>query len=166
MLHKELKNFFRFDKIKRVKKKWGEKMSKILDLGLNKDVEELLNKELLSLKNPFFSVFSSLSEEEKRRVFAKSVSSGFQALMADYDLVFSLIELFKHNLCVNKTSRDSFIHRNTLTYRLDKIKRLSGLDVKNFYDAQYCLALMFIYFEAKILGLNYDECKIKDTWGF
>ena len=128
-------------------------MGKIINLNLNSDVENLLNKELSGLKNPFFSAFVQLGVNEKQKIFETFISSGFQALMADFDLVQSVIEMFKHNLCISETSRDAFIHRNTLIYRLDKIKKLSGLDVRNFYDAELCKTLMIVYLEGKKMGL-------------
>ena len=41
----------------------------------------------------------------------------------------------KINLNVSETSRKLFVHRNTLVYRLDKIKKLTGLDLREFDDA-------------------------------
>lgn len=42
---------------------------------------------------------------------------------------------FENNLNVSETSRKLFVHRNTLVYRLEKIKRLTGLDLREFDDA-------------------------------
>ena len=36
---------------------------------------------------------------------------------------------------MSETSRKLFVHRNTLVYRLEKIKRLTGLDLREFDDA-------------------------------
>ena len=41
----------------------------------------------------------------------------------------------ENNLNVSETSRKLFLHRNTLTYRLDKIERQTGLDIRKFSDA-------------------------------
>ena len=40
-----------------------------------------------------------------------------------------------YNLNVSETSRGLFVHRNTLVYRLEKIKKLTGLDLREFDDA-------------------------------
>lgn len=41
----------------------------------------------------------------------------------------------ENNLNVSETSRGLFVHRNTLVYRLEKIKKLTGLDLREFDDA-------------------------------
>ena len=42
---------------------------------------------------------------------------------------------FRHDLNITSASRQLLIHRNTLNYRLDKIKRETGLDLRTFQDA-------------------------------
>jgi carbohydrate diacid regulator len=50
---------------------------------------------------------------------------------------------FENNLNVSETSRKLFVHRNTLVYRLDKIKKLTGLDLRQFDHAiTFKVALM------------------------
>ena len=50
---------------------------------------------------------------------------------------------FENNLNVSETSRKMFVHRNTLVYRLDKIKKLTGLDLREFDNAiTFKVALM------------------------
>jgi carbohydrate diacid regulator len=50
---------------------------------------------------------------------------------------------FANNLNVSETSRKMFVHRNTLVYRLDKIKKLTGLDLREFDNAiTFKVALM------------------------
>ena len=44
-------------------------------------------------------------------------------------------KFFENNLNVSETSRKLFVHRNTLVYRLEKIKKLTGLDLREFDDA-------------------------------
>ena len=44
-------------------------------------------------------------------------------------------KFFENNLNVSETSRQLFVHRNTLVYRLDKIERVTGLDLRKFDDA-------------------------------
>jgi len=47
------------------------------------------------------------------------------------------------NLNVSETARKLFVHRNTLVYRLEKIKKLTGLDLREFDDAiTFKVALM------------------------
>ena len=42
---------------------------------------------------------------------------------------------FRNDLNITAASKELFIHRNTLNYRLDKIKRETGLDLRTFQDA-------------------------------
>ena len=42
---------------------------------------------------------------------------------------------FENNLNVSETSRKLFVHRNTLVYRLEKIRKLTGLDLREFEHA-------------------------------
>ena len=44
-------------------------------------------------------------------------------------------KFFENNLNVSETSRKLFVHRNTLVYRLEKIKKLTGLDLREFDHA-------------------------------
>ena len=52
-------------------------------------------------------------------------------------------KFFENNLNVSETSRKLFVHRNTLVYRLEKIKKLTGLDLREFDHAiVFKIALM------------------------
>ena len=44
-------------------------------------------------------------------------------------------KFFENSLNVSETSRQLYIHRNTLVYRLDKLQKMTGLDLRNFDDA-------------------------------
>ena len=49
--------------------------------------------------------------------------------------LFTINKFFENNLNVSETSRKLFVHRNTLVYRLEKIKKLTGLDLRQFDHA-------------------------------
>ena len=53
----------------------------------------------------------------------------------DDETLQTINKFFENNLNVSETSRQLFVHRNTLVYRLDKIERLTGLDLRKFDDA-------------------------------
>ena len=53
----------------------------------------------------------------------------------DAETLFTIQRFFENNLNVSETSRGLFVHRNTLVYRLEKIRKLTGLDLRNFDDA-------------------------------
>jgi len=53
----------------------------------------------------------------------------------DSETIYTVQKFFENNLNVSETSRKLFVHRNTLVYRLDKIKKITGLDLREFDDA-------------------------------
>ena len=62
---------------------------------------------------------------------------------ADKETLFTIHKFFENNLNVSETARKLFVHRNTLVYRLEKIKKLTGLDLREFDDAiTFKVALM------------------------
>ena len=62
-----------------------------------------------------------------------ALKCGIEAL--DEDTLDTINRFFENNLNVSETSRKLFVHRNTLVYRLEKIKKLTGLDLREFEDA-------------------------------
>ena len=53
----------------------------------------------------------------------------------DEDTLETINKFFENNLNVSETSRKLYVHRNTLVYRLEKIKKLTGLDLREFDHA-------------------------------
>ena len=53
----------------------------------------------------------------------------------DDDTVVTIESFFANNLNGSETSRELYVHRNTLVYRLDKVKKNTGLDMRSFDDA-------------------------------
>ncbi|MBR0235250.1 MAG: helix-turn-helix domain-containing protein [Clostridia bacterium] len=61
----------------------------------------------------------------------------------DQETLSTIQKFFENNLNVSETSRKMFVHRNTLVYRLEKIKKMTGLDLREFEDAiTFKVALM------------------------
>ena len=50
----------------------------------------------------------------------------------DADTLDTINKFFENNLNVSETSRKLYVHRNTLVYRLEKIKKITGLDLREF----------------------------------
>lgn len=63
------------------------------------------------------------------------VDGDAKSIFADPDMLGTAEKFLEHNLNVSETARKLYMHRNTLTYRLDKIQRATGLDIRNFSDA-------------------------------
>ena len=63
----------------------------------------------------------------------------------DEETLETISKFFENNLNVSETSRQLYIHRNTLVYRLDKLDRSTGLDLRVFDDAiTFKIALMVV----------------------
>ncbi len=63
----------------------------------------------------------------------------------DEEALNTIHKFFENNLNVSETSRQLFVHRNTLVYRLEKIQKVTGLDIRVFEDAMtFRIALMVI----------------------
>ncbi len=56
-------------------------------------------------------------------------------LFKDDEMITTAEEFLNNNLNISETARKLFLHRNTLTYRLEKIERITGLDIRKFSDA-------------------------------
>ena len=84
----------------------------------------------LGIARLIYQLPTTLCEMFLREVFKKgSIDS------LDQETLFTIQRFFENNLNVSETSRKLFVHRNTLVYRLEKIKRLTGLDLREFDDA-------------------------------
>ena len=65
----------------------------------------------------------------------------------DEETLTTINQFFENNLNVSETSRQLFIHRNTLVYRLDKLQKNTGLDLRVFDDAiTFKIALMVVQY--------------------
>ena len=65
----------------------------------------------------------------------KEVLHGLTMDDFDEETLATVNKFFENNLNVSETSRQLYIHRNTLVYRLDKLQKMTGLDLRNFDDA-------------------------------
>ncbi len=72
---------------------------------------------------------------ETCRLFLDEVFKDVDDELLDDDTLLTINKLFENNLHVSETARQLYLHRNTLVYRLDKIQKTTGLDLKNFDDA-------------------------------
>ena len=68
-------------------------------------------------------------------MFLKEVFKRGSIESLDQETLFTIQKFFENNLNVSETRRKLFVHRNTLVYRLEKIKKLTGLDLREFDHA-------------------------------
>lgn len=90
----------------------------------------ILNYDELGIGRLIYQLPSKLCELFLDEIFKKD---GLEVL--DDETLLTIDKFFENNLNVSETSRQLFVHRNTLVYRLDKIERLTGLDLRKFDDA-------------------------------
>jgi len=69
------------------------------------------------------------------RIFIKEMLQGFSIDDIDEEMFTTVMKFFENDLNVSETSRELYIHRNTLVYRLDKLQKLTKLDLRKFSDA-------------------------------
>ncbi len=68
-------------------------------------------------------------------MFIDEVLQDIKIEQFDEETLTTAIKFFENNLNVSETSRKLYIHRNTLVYRLDKLQKMIGIDLRNFDDA-------------------------------
>ena len=91
------------------------------------------------------TMLEDLSEARIKEYMAQFRVGGAEEVFSDPDLASTAEQFLENNLNVSETSRALFAHRNTLMYRLDKIKRITGLDLKNFSDAVTFRVISILY---------------------
>ena len=79
------------------------------------------------------------------KMFIKEIFGGKSPDDFDEETLTTIYKFFENSLNVSETSRQLFIHRNTLVYRLDKLQKSTGLDLRVFEDAiTFKIALMVV----------------------
>ena len=90
----------------------------------------ILSYDALGIGRLIYQLPSKLCELFLEEIFKKESIN-----VLDEETLQTIYKFFENNLNVSETSRQLFVHRNTLVYRLDKIERLTGLDLRKFDDA-------------------------------
>ena len=102
-----------------------------IEVGKVFDTEKtVINYENLGIGRLIYQLPTTLCEIFLSEVFRKN---SIESL--DQETLFTINMFFENSLNVSETSRKLFVHRNTLVYRLEKIKKLTGLDLREFDDA-------------------------------
>ena len=74
----------------------------------------------------------------------------------DEETLHTINKFFENNLNVSETSRQLFLHRNTLVYRIEKLQKIIGLDIRTFDDAlTFKIALMVVNYMKYLDKLDY-----------
>ena len=102
-----------------------------IEVGKVFDTEKsVINYENLGIGRLIYQLPTTLCEIFLSEVFKKNTIESL-----DQETLFTINKFFENNLNVSETSRKLFVHRNTLVYRLEKIKKLTGLDLRLFDHA-------------------------------
>ena len=110
-----------------------------LDVGKVFETEKnIVSYENLGIGRLIYQLPTTLCEMFLQEVFKKG---SLESL--DRETLMTIQSFFENNLNVSETSRKLFVHRNTLVYRLEKIRKLTGLDLREFEHAiTFKVALM------------------------
>lgn len=90
------------------------------------------------------------------KMFIKEIFDGRSPDEFDEETLTTINKFFENSLNVSETSRQLYIHRNTLVYRLDKLQKSTGLDLRVFEDAiTFKIALMVVKYMKYMETLEY-----------
>lgn len=102
-----------------------------LEVGKVFDTEKnIVSYDNLGIARLIYQLPTTLCEMFLQEVFKRGSIENL-----DQETLFTIQKFFENNLNVSETSRKLFVHRNTLVYRLEKIKKFTGLDLREFDDA-------------------------------
>ena len=102
-----------------------------IDVGTVFDPDKtIMHYENLGIGRLIYQLPTTLCEIFLREVFKKNSLDSL-----DQETLFTINKFFENSLNVSETSRKLFVHRNTLVYRLEKIRKLTGLDLRQFDHA-------------------------------
>lgn len=102
-----------------------------IEVGKVFDTEKsIIHYDNLGIGRIIYQLPTTLCEMFLSEVFKKNPIESL-----DQETLYTINKFFENNLNVSETSRKLFVHRNTLVYRLEKIKKLTGLDLREFDHA-------------------------------
>ena len=126
--------------IKQVSKSYKEaKMA--LDVGkIFYSEKRIIAYNTLGIGRLIYQLPISLCEMFMHEVFGDNIPDSL-----DEETLTTINKFFENNLNVSETSRQLYVHRNTLVYRLEKLQKSTGLDIRKFDDAlTFKIALMVV----------------------
>lgn len=101
---------------------------------------------------------------ELAQMFLNEIFMNADEEIMDEETVTTINKLFENNLHVSEASRQLYLHRNTLIYRLDKIQKTIGLDLKKFDDAVVFKIALLILEYLKKTSKNQGKYEIKQPF--
>ena len=118
--------------------------------SLNQNGKEEKKSKTSHVKDSLFSAFCKtvmgcLNPDEQASISEKFLTPEIVSVMRDKELIECINAFFKNNLNISETSRNAFLHRNTLLYRIEKIHKITGLNIRNFEEAMSFKLLTIVY---------------------
>ncbi len=77
-------------------------------------------------------VVLKLSKAQRERLVSGYDLKSFARIFEDADLMATVDSFLSHGMNISETARNLYMHRNTLMYRLNKIRNDTGLDIRDF----------------------------------
>ena len=97
---------------------------------------------------PLFSRVSQLTKVQREKLISGYDLKSFARIFEDADTMATVDSFLENGMNVSETARKLYMHRNTLIYRLNKINRLTGLDLRIF-DMAVTFEILRILYELK-----------------
>ncbi len=112
--------------------------------------KDIINYENLGIGRIIYQLPTTLCKKFLDEVFKKGSLE-----QLDEDTINTIQKFFENSLNISETARKLFVHRNTLVYRLDKIQKNTGLDLREFDDAIIFKVAMMVqkYLSANVIKL-------------
>ena len=110
--------------------------------GMNENVHSYRKFILIKL-------LEDLPESKRNEYMSDLTDENFREVFEDEEMLSTAEEFLRCSLNVSETSRNLYMHRNTLLYRLDKLEKATGLNIRSFSDAVSFRVLTVIY---RLLG--------------
>ncbi len=129
---------------------------KLIVCNLTFDDNETIEEKILKMFSPenLINCFSEANYESYKKVIDHT---NIQLILGDEELMSTIYSFFENSLNTSVTSAKTFMHRNTLNYRLDKVKKLTGLNMKLFEHAVVFKNLIIINDIIKSFNEEDDE---------
>ncbi len=112
--------------------------------------KDIINYENLGIGRLIYQLPTTLCKKFLDEVFTKDSLE-----QLDNDTIFTIQKFFENSLNISETARKLYVHRNTLVYRLDKIQKNTGLDLRHFDDAIIFKIAMMVkkYLSANVIKM-------------
>ena len=95
-----------------------------------------------------YAILDGISEEERERLYAEYGVDGMAEIFSNEETMKTVDCFLENGMNVCLAARKLYMHRNTLTYRLNKIRRVCGLDLRVF-DMAVTFRILRILYETK-----------------